>query len=82
MKSLKAVVFCIGWVVASTVGAHGGALDSYGCHPNIAHGSYHCHTGPLADRQFRNRAEMLQAFNEVEQRAQPKPKLLPSGYRH
>ena len=48
-------------------GAHDGPLDSYGCHQNIAHGSYHCHAGVLADRQYKSRAEMLKARNEKEQ---------------
>lgn len=68
-------------VVAVSSEAHDGLLDSYGCHRNIAHGTYHCHAGPLAQRQFADKADMLQALAEQEQRARPKPILMPSGYR-
>jgi hypothetical protein len=57
-------LFSLAIVVA---GAHDGPLDSYGCHQNIAHGSYHCHAGALAERQYKSRADMLEARNEKEQ---------------
>ena len=77
----RAVFFSIGCAVAFSANAHDGALDSYGCHPNVAHGTYHCHSGPLAGRQFDTKADMLQAYAEEEQRLRPKPKLVPSRYR-
>ena len=35
------------------VGAHGGGLDSLGCHNDKRSGTYHCHRGKLAGRVFR-----------------------------
>ena len=32
--------------------AHGGGLDSLGCHNDRKRGGYHCHQGPLAGRDF------------------------------
>jgi hypothetical protein len=82
MIVVRAVAFSAMCVVAFSSDAHDGLLDSYGCHRNIAHGTYHCHTGPLAQRQFSNKEDMLQALAEQERRARPKPKLMPSGYQH
>lgn len=41
------------------VWAHGGGLDSYGCHHNRKAGGYHCHRGSLAGQHFDSKAEML-----------------------
>ena len=49
--------------------AHGGGLDSLGCHYDRKRGGYHCHRGPLAGRSFNSRAEA-----ERELRKQGKPK--------
>lgn len=81
MVVVRALAFSAMCVVAVSSQAHDGLLDSYGCHRNIAHGTYHCHTGPLAQRQFSTREDMLRALAEQENRARPKPKLMPSGYR-
>jgi hypothetical protein len=32
--------------------AHGGGLDSMGCHHNKKLGGYHCHQGQLAGQEF------------------------------
>jgi len=42
--------------------AHGGGLDSYGCHHDRKRGGYHCHRGPLAGQYFSSKAEMLRAL--------------------
>lgn len=76
----RAIFLLIGLAFAVSSAAHDGPRDSYGCHPNIAHGTYHCHSGPLAQRQFRNKEAMMRAFTEEERHARPKPKLVPSGY--
>jgi hypothetical protein len=44
--------------------AHGGSVDSYGCHNDRQRGEYHCHQGPLAGRSFSSQAEMLRARND------------------
>ncbi|MDR2820420.1 MAG: thermonuclease family protein [Desulfovibrio sp.] len=43
--------------------AHGGGLDSYGCHNDRKRGGYHCHRGPLAGQSFDSQADMLAALN-------------------
>ena len=37
--------------------AHGGGLDSLGCHHNRKAANYHCHRGPLAGQHFKSRAQ-------------------------
>lgn len=48
-------------VLTSTLGvqAHGGGTDSFGCHRNRRAGGYHCHSGPLAGRDFASKEAML-----------------------
>lgn len=67
LRRLAVVLGMITAVLAGAASAHDGPLDSYGCHANIAHGSYHCHTGLLAERQYKSRAQMLEARKEREQ---------------
>ena len=45
--------------LTKTVIAHGGGIDSYGCHRDNQQGGYHCHSGPLAGRAFSSQTEML-----------------------
>jgi len=55
--------------------AHGGGLDSYGCHNNRKYGGYHCHRGQFAGESFSSKAEMLQAVQKTtEQSNKEKPK--------
>ena len=42
--------------------AHGGGLDSLGCHNDRKRGEYHCHRGELAGRTFASRAEAEEAL--------------------
>ena len=37
--------------------AHGGGLDSLGCHNDRKQGEYHCHRGELAGQSFASKAE-------------------------
>lgn len=62
--------------VVTPAGAHPGTLDSFGCHPNVAHGSYHCHTGALAGRSYPSKAEMTKVRQEHEQEERAKARLL------
>lgn len=81
MKLFGVTFFSVSLIAfAAVAAAHEGVLDSYGCHPNVAHGSYHCHLGPLAGRQFETKADMLRALAEYENRMRPKPKVMPSRY--
>ena len=50
--------------------AHGGGLDSLGCHNDRQRGGYHCHRGPLAGRSFSSKAEAEQALKEQRQKQQ------------
>jgi hypothetical protein len=52
-----------------TVHAHGGGLDSHGCHHDRKHGGYHCHQGPLAGQSFASKQEMLDALQAQNQPA-------------
>lgn len=45
--------------------AHGGGLDSLGCHNDRKAGVYHCHRGPLAGQTFPNKAAALKALEEL-----------------
>jgi len=63
---LRALGIVLG-LVALPAPAHEGALDSFGCHPNVAHGSYHCHGGPLDGLGFANREKMIEAYKERQQ---------------
>lgn len=76
MRNLQAMLCAIGLVAAAgmAASAHEGPQDSYGCHPNVAHGTYHCHRGPLAGRQFPSRQRMLRAYEEKQQTDRPKPR--------
>ncbi|MCI0721541.1 MAG: YHYH domain-containing protein [Acidobacteria bacterium] len=48
----------------AVVGAHGGGLDSLGCHHNRKAGGYHCHRGDLAGRSFASKAEAVKALEK------------------
>jgi hypothetical protein len=56
------------WVLAlavafpSSLAAHGGGLDSLGCHHNRKLGGYHCHREPLAGQSFASKAQAEQAL--------------------
>lgn len=74
---------CCGLSVLGVPAAYGhtGALDSEGCHPNVAHGSYHCHTGPMAGRQYSSKQEMLRARQQRERDQRSKARVAPRAYR-
>ena len=60
-------------LITVTVHAHGGGLDSHGCHHDRKSGGYHCHQGPLAGQHFVSKKEMLTALEALNQ----EPKDLP-----
>ena len=57
----------LGLTIFAGAHAHDGAIDSFGCHPNVSHGSYHCHEGYLAGRAYTTKSKMLEAYREREQ---------------
>jgi hypothetical protein len=81
MKLFEIILLGLGFAFVGSASAHDGVLDSYGCHRNVAHGSYHCHRGPLAGKQYRTKADMVRILNERENRLRPKPAVTPSRYR-
>lgn len=42
---ISAMLICSGTLTPSVVFAHGGGLDSSGCHHDHQDGGYHCHNG-------------------------------------
>jgi hypothetical protein len=55
----RIVAFAVLVAFPAAAGAHGDALDSYGCHKARGAGGYHCHKGPFAGRSFMSKDEML-----------------------
>ena len=51
--------------------AHGGGLDSLGCHHNRKLGGYHCHRGKLAGRYFASKSAALKALDTVSKKSKP-----------
>jgi endonuclease YncB( thermonuclease family) len=52
-------------MLPSTAVAHGGGLDSNGCHQNRKLGGYHCHRGSLAGQSFQSKEEALKGTDRV-----------------
>lgn len=66
MRVIQALLWLTGTLLIVPAGAHDKPLDSYGCHANVAHGSYHCHRGPLAGKEYKSKEDMLHARLERE----------------
>ena len=65
MTRTMCVILAMLLIAASPdVRAHGGGLDSYGCHNNRKVGNYHCHRGEFAGRTFASKEAMLKALEE------------------
>ncbi|HXG52543.1 MAG TPA: YHYH domain-containing protein [candidate division Zixibacteria bacterium] len=62
------------FLVPAAARAHGGGLDTHGCHHDRKAGGYHCHRGPLAGRSFSSREEMLKTREAVKPRQAEKSK--------
>lgn len=56
--------------------AHGGGLDSYGCHNETATGMYHCHQGDYAGLTFNDKDTALDFFTSQEITPTPRLSLL------
>lgn len=50
--------------------AHGGGLDSLGCHHDRTRGGFHCHRGSLADRSFGSKSEAERALSSTRSTSQ------------
>jgi len=44
---------------STSVFAHGGGIDQYGCHHNKKKGGYHCHQQEFSGKSFKSKDEML-----------------------
>ena len=49
---------CVG--VSANILAHGGGLDSHGCHNDRSAGDYHCHQGPLEGQSFTSKQAAME----------------------
>ena len=65
-KTFAFLLFALVLVVGS-VHAHGGGLDTHGCHHDRRNGGYHCHQGPLVGKYFASKSEMLAALEAKNQ---------------
>ncbi len=74
MKRAVWAVFLIGisFGLPTFAIAHGGGLDSLGCHHNKKQGGYHCHRGQLAGQDFSSKAEALKVL-QGDVAVSPKP---------
>lgn len=46
MKNSAALILALAWSASHQASAHGGGLNSAGCHNNRKTGDYHCHRAP------------------------------------
>ena len=75
MKTRIAILLSLFAVVltAGSVHAHGGGLDTHGCHHDRKNGGYHCHRGPLAGQYFESQQEMLVTLQTLNQEPNDHP---------
>jgi endonuclease YncB( thermonuclease family) len=62
---MKLRVLALIIMLPSTAVAHGGGLDSNGCHQNRKLGGYHCHRGSLAGQSFQSKEEALKGTDRL-----------------
>ena len=65
------MVWAVAGVTPSSALAHGGGLDSTGCHHNRKAGGYHCHRESLAGQSFGSKAEAQRALRGGSQAQSP-----------
>lgn len=63
------VVLC--HILAAQAVAHGGGLDSLGCHNDRKNGGYHCHRGTLAGLSFKSKEEAEKALRSLKETEKP-----------
>lgn len=72
------ILGCLIGTFAPLAYAHGGGLDSLGCHHDRKNGGYHCHRGPLAGRSFASKAEAQKALGDLDRKQKPATQSTPS----
>jgi len=60
--------------------AHGGGLDSHGCHNDRGEGVYECHRGPFEGHSFSSKSEMLRRLDDISGGATSSGAPSPSGF--
>ncbi len=76
MRAKSLTIFFLLILSTSTAFAHGGHLDTFGCHHNRKEGRYHCHKGEFDGQSFTSKSEMqrtLRSPNEPPKPASPSP---------
>ena len=68
LLSLSAVA-----LAAGPVHAHGGGLDTHGCHHDRKNGGYHCHQWPFGGQSFESQQKMLVALQPLNQEPNDHP---------
>lgn len=66
MKRSFVIFLGFALIAPAAVYAHGGGLDSYGCHHNRKQGGYHCHRGEFAGQSFDSKAQMIEKAKSKE----------------
>ena len=61
------------FVTTIKVHAHGGGLESPGCHHDRKNGGYQCYHGPLAGHSFASQDEMLTALEALNKKPKDHP---------
>ena len=69
-KYISTAVCLVLMLISIESHAHGGGLDSYGCHRNNSKGNYHCHQGKYKGREFASKQAML---DQLERDSRPPP---------
>ena len=64
-SNMKLPVVLLIVMLPSTALAHGGGLDSHGCHNDRKLGGYHCHRGALASQSFQSKEQALKGTDRL-----------------
>ena len=62
---LSLVVSFLTFAASELARAHGGGLDSLGCHNDRKQRKYHCHRGELAGQSFASKAEAEESLSRL-----------------
>lgn len=69
MNALRAILLLALAAVSLPAAAHGGPVDSDGCHKDRTRGGYHCHRGALKGEVFASRDAMLKELHRRERQS-------------
>jgi len=60
-KLLALLSLAAAFMLGAEALAHGGGLDTHGCHRATSTGEYHCHQGPLDGQRFESKQQAIQS---------------------